>query len=172
MDIDHAMFEGLFVRALSADGAFAAELARVGYDTKAPAGSYSGPVFLQCLDLACGHVLPGQSRDEALRELGRRFVSGFRQTLVGRIATTALPLVGPARFLPQVPRRLASLRHDARVECSLTGPTSAALTFHDPLPLGPFFAGVLEAALRVAGATTPRTVVTARPDGYVITATW
>ncbi len=172
MDVDNAMFEALFQRLLVPSAALASELARAGYDTKVPVPRYPGPVFAACLDLARQHVVPQLERDAGLKELGRRFVAGFRQTILGRIATTALPILGPARFLPQVPKRFASLRSDAHVVCRITSPQSAELSFEDPLPLGPFFAGVIEAALDVARARNAQTQLRPTPSGYVVDARW
>lgn len=169
--VDNALFEGLFVRALDASGAFAAELAAAGYDRAAPVASYDGAVLVACLEVGHRHVYRALDAREAERELGRRFVGGFQQTILGRVVTTALPLLGPARFLPRLPTRFASLRRDASVEVKMTGPQSAQLTFADPWPLGAFFAGVLSAALGLA-KVSPRVDVHELPGGYRLDVAW
>lgn len=162
-DVDNALFEGLFVRALEVSGPLADELVRLGY---------SSSVLVACLQAAHRVLAPGSSEAEALHQFGTRFVEGFRQTILGRVATTALPILGPARFLQRLPGRFRSVRHDASVTVESTGATAAKLVFTDPAPLGPFFAGVVESALRLSGAAAPRVEVTTTPTGYVLSARW
>lgn len=170
-DVDHALFEALFARALDASGPFAQELAAAGYDRAAPREGYEATVLLACLAVARRHVYPALDEREAQRALGRRFVDGFRETILGRVVTTALPLLGPARFLPKLPSRFAAVRRDARVDVKMTGPASAELAFVDPVPLGEFFAGVLDGALRLA-RTSPRVTLHPAPGGYVVGLSW
>lgn len=149
-DIDQALFEGLFCRALNVSGALEEELRALGFDRRKQTPRYSGAVFVKCLDAACRSTLPTVELGAAQRQLGLRFVEGFRQTVLGKVVTTALPLLGPARFVRQLPGRFAAIRSDATVQIDSVTATGARLDFIDPLPLGHFFQGVLEGALRFA----------------------
>lgn len=171
-EVSHAMFEGLFARAVTVSPELAGELKACGYDMANPEAGASGAVFCACVEAARRTVHPTKSPDEGQRELGRAFVRGFRETILGRVLTTALPIVGPVRFLPRVPGRLASLRRDATVSVTVNGPTSATLHFADRQPLSSFFAGVIEGALLYSKARAPRVVVTVAPGGYRLDATW
>ncbi len=171
-EVDNALFEGLFVRALEVSGPLTNELARLGYDVKRPQPGYPASVLVACLGAAHRALAPDRDESEALRQFGTRFVEGFRQTILGRVATTALPILGPARFLQKLPGRFRSIRHDATATVESTGARSARLVFTDPVQLGPFFAGVVESALRLSGAASPRVEVIPSATGYVLMATW
>lgn len=171
-DIDNALFEGLFVRALEVSGPLVDELARHGYDLKQLQPSYPAPVLVACLRAAHRELAPTLDEGEALRQFGRKFVEGFRQTILGRVVTTALPILGPAMFLQRIPGRFRSIRHDATVTVEATGPGSATLVFTDPAQLGDFFAGVVESALRLSGVTSPKVEVHPSATGYSLLASW
>lgn len=168
-DVSQAIFEALFSEA---DATLAEALGRQGYDVKAPKTRYPGAVFAACVEAARAHLHPTLPTDEGLRALGRAFVSGFRKTILGRVVTSALPILGPARFLPRMPARFASIRSDATVTVELKGPTTARLTFKDPLPLGAFFGGVIEEVLRFARSPEPRVSVTRTSSGYLLDVSW
>lgn len=170
-DVDNALFEALFENALKPTHALDVELARAGYDRQKPVGRYPGPVLVACLQAAARVLQPGVPEPEAFRVFGRSFVEGFRRTILGKVATTALPILGPARFLPRLPGRFAAIRGDATVSVVVQD-RHADITFVDPLPLGPFFAGVLEVALKLSGATAPRIDLHPNTVGYVLEAHW
>lgn len=171
-EVSQALFEGLFARAVPLSPELARELKQCGYDVEHPEAGASGATFAACIEAARLSIHATKPADEGQRELGRAFARGFRETILGRVVTTALPILGPGRFLPRVPGRLASVRRDATVVVKVTGPTSASLHFVDPQPLSSFFAGVIEEALRFSKAREPRVVVTLEPGGYRLDATW
>lgn len=172
-DVDQALFEGPFKRALEVDATLASALLAHGYDTSRPVHHrYPGHVFAACVEAARAHLHAEVPPDEGLRQLGLTFVGGFRETILGRVVTTALPILGPARFLPKLPGRFRSVRSDATVVVEVTSPHTATLVFTDPLPLGPFFAGVVEAALRLAKGEQPTVALTPTPSGYRLEASW
>ncbi len=170
--VSQALFEGLFGRGLTVDATLDGVLRQHGYDTKKLLDRYPGPVFAACVEAARAHLHGDVPVEEGLRALGRAFVGGFRQTILGAVATTALPILGPARFLPRVPGRFATVRPDASVSVEVTSPSTARLTFVDPLPLGGFFAGVIEGALRLAKAPSPQIVLVTQPGGYRLEVSW
>lgn len=170
-DVSEALFEGLFARAVPRSTTLEVELRRLGYDLQHPLAGYPGPVFSACLEAARVELFPTRPPDEGQRALGLAFVNGFRETILGRVVTTALPILGPARFFPRLPGRLASLRRDASVVVEVKE-HAATLTFTDPLPVAHFFAGVIEGALGLARASAPRVVVVVLPNGYRLEASW
>jgi uncharacterized protein (TIGR02265 family) len=171
-DVDQALFEGLFGRALTVDATLAAALRGHGYDVSRPLDGYPGRVFAACVEAARAHLHPSLPHEEGLRLLGQAFVKGFRETILGKVVTTALPILGPANFLPRLPGRFRSIRSDASVVVEVKSPSSATLVFTDPQPLGGFFAGVIEAALRVAKAEQPVVRLSSTPSGYRLDVTW
>lgn len=171
-DVDNALFEALFGPPKELPTGLETEFVRLGYDRHRAIGRYPGDVFERCLRAAASALHPTLTVELGLRKLGQQFVGGFRETILGRVATFALPMLGPARFLPRIPSRFASIRTDATVKVTLAGPNTATLDFTDPLAVGPFFAGVIESALHLAGAATPHVELAGRAGGYVLTASW
>lgn len=170
--VDNALFEALFTRGLDVSRALEAELKQLGYDRQRPEARYPGAVLVACLEAARRATYAGLPEAEGFQRLGRHFIEGFRETILGRVATAALPLFGPARFLPRLPGRLRSLRDDVVVTVEVTSPRTARLSFADPLPVAHFFAGVIAGALEVGGGSAPRVEVSGAPGGYVLLAQW
>lgn len=98
------MFEGLYARALRPTGAFKEALRAKGYDLDHQKPSYPLAVWAACLDVSAGELYPGESRAAAWQQLGRRFIEGYFQTLVGRLIATTLPFMSAKLFLGRVPR--------------------------------------------------------------------
>ncbi len=166
---DNGLFEGLFVRALNVSGALAQDLKARGFDRAKIQPKYSSQVFFDCLEVARRHRFPDLPPQEGLKALGHTFFEGFRQTIVGSVATAALSFLGPRMMLPRVPGKLQSLRSDLKVSLEKRGPDDFALIARDPVQVGAFFAGALAEGLKAAGATGALVSSAPRPDGWVIT---
>lgn len=166
---ENGLFEGLFVRALDAQGPLEQELRERGFDRRRPRARYTSQVFRDCLEVARRHRYPDLTPAEGLRALGRDFIAGFRQTILGSVMTAALPLLGPRSMLTKVPARLQRLRSDMIVTVEQRSPDDFVLTAQDPQPVGDFFVGALEAGLRLAGAHGATVTSMARPGGWTST---
>lgn len=142
--VDNSMFEGLFVRALRPTEAMAAELKSVGYDLKNPQPQYKNHVWRQALEVARRHEYPTLSHDEGMRALGRRFVDGFFQTIIGKFVAVALPMLGSRMMQRRVPGMFKMARKDLEVSSVEESPTRYRLIFKDRNPSPEFVAGFLE----------------------------
>lgn len=100
-----SMFEGLYVHALRVDpeGAFADQLRGVGFDLREVRAQYDISVWVGGLDLCWRRQHPGLARYDAWRKIGRQFIEGYLETVVGRFIGVALPLMSAARFVPHIP---------------------------------------------------------------------
>lgn len=149
-----SMFEGLFVRALrvQSGSAFASDLRASGFDVEAVSPSYDISVWAACLDVAWQHVYPQESRDEAWRLLGRRFIEGYFKTAIGAVIAAVLPFMSPARFIDRVPFFLRTGLGGSNCEADLVGPGHARLTLIGPHPRAAILlAGVLEVCFERMG---------------------
>lgn len=165
--VDYVFFEALFVRSLEVTGALEQAMRERGFDRRIPQPRYTAKVLEDCLELARVAHLRDLGEEDGLRELGRRFVGGFRETLVGTVLTAALPLLGPRRMLAQVPKRLVRVRTDLEFELESSDGDVLVLRGKDPQPrLGGFFAGVIQQGLEVAGAKGHRVGLEPLQDGY------
>lgn len=165
---DNSLFEGLFARA-PVSGALEQQLKQCGYDRQRPQPKYSSAVFRECLEAARRDRHPELTPGDGLRALGHSFVADFQQTILGRVMTGALPLLGPRTLLARVPGRMQRLRADTLVTLQKLSPDEFVLEVRDRVQVGDFFAGVLEQALRVTGAVGARVTAASRPDGWAIT---
>lgn len=129
-----SMFEGLFLRALRVESgsAFASDLRSDGFDVDAVLPNYDISVWVTCLDVAWRHVYPYESRDEAWRLLGRRFIEGYFKTAIGAVIAAVLPFMSPGRFIERVPFFLRTGLGGSNCEADLVRPGHARLTLFGP----------------------------------------
>lgn len=123
-----SMFEGLFVRALRPTGAFKERLREKGYDLDRRQTSYPLAVFEDCLDVAAAELFPELDRAQAWERLGRLFIGGYFQTLVGRMISATLPFMSPRLFVGRVPRFMTTGLQGAEVRLEWTDARHATLT--------------------------------------------
>lgn len=142
--VDNSMFEGMFARALKVTDGMAAELRAAGYDVKAPQPRYPNHVWRQSLEIARRHEYPTLPQDEGLRALGRRFVDGFFQTIVGKFVAVALPMLGSSMMNRRVSGMFKMARKDLEVSSVEESPTRYRLIFKDKHPSPEFVAGFME----------------------------
>ncbi len=165
----HAAFEGMFDRALKPSGAFAADLLRLGYDPERPELNYPTPTWLKALDLARAHACPHLAPDAADRELGRRFIEGFLETITGKFVKLALPLVGPDAMIRRLPRYYGSTQSAGTTEVFEEAPRQYRVRFVNRYSRPEFLAGMLEA---VPGLAFRVTVLTHTAEGSELRVTW
>jgi uncharacterized protein (TIGR02265 family) len=158
------MFEGLFRLALDVrpDSAFADELRAVGFDLRDLKSRYDKDVWTASLDVAARHQYPELERYVAWRQLGRDFIAGYFETMIGRLIAVVLPLTSPERFLQNVPAFVRTGTSGVTTDVDLNADArTATLTFDGPhAGSSALMAGVVEVCferMKVAGGTfTPR----------------
>lgn len=171
--VPSSVLEGLFVRGLKAEGRLARELEALGYDMKKPEMDYSIQLWQRAVALARQEVYPELGDEEAYRLLGRALTSGFAQTLVGRVAAVALPMIGPVRALERVPRFLAMMgRSDIEVTLSPVGDKGRRIHLTDRYNRPDLMAGGLEQMMELAQVQPRITVEERSPEGYRLLIRW
>ncbi|HZI16733.1 MAG TPA: DUF2378 family protein [Myxococcus sp.] len=159
----HAVFEGLFHRALHPTGAFADALREAGYDLKRPQSRYPTHVWHACLEVARRHAFGSLPEAEGYRRMGHRFIEGWFETIIGKIIAVGLPLLGPERALERAPRTWSAAQPDLKMELRKQAERHWEATLREQGVLPDFCAGLLEGSARVAGA--PAASVTVRERG-------
>ncbi|HEY0094401.1 MAG TPA: DUF2378 family protein, partial [Archangium sp.] len=91
--IPSSVFEGLFVRGLEPHAQLSQGLRAEGYDPKCPEVDYPVQTWKRCVALARDLSFGELGDAEAYRLLGRKLTQGFTETLVGRVAAVALPMI-------------------------------------------------------------------------------
>ncbi len=147
-----SMFEGLYQRALKPDAELLEALKQAGWDPDAPKERYPMSVWVACLDASAAHLHPGVPRYDAWRLLGRVFIEGYFQTLVGRIILAVLPLMKPERFVDRVPNFVRTGLEEVVSEVDWVGPRHAVVTMHGPhAGASHVMAGVMEVCMERLG---------------------
>ncbi|MFP2963074.1 DUF2378 family protein [Myxococcus sp. 1LA] len=171
--IPASVFEGLFVRGLQAEARLLRELETLGYDSRRPELDYPVALWQRAVALARRERYAELGDEEAYRQLGRQGTFGFAQTLVGRVAAVALPMIGPARTLERVPRYLAMMgRSDVDVSMSAEGERGRRISLADRYNRPELMAGGLEAMLELANARPRITVEERSSGGYRLFVRW
>lgn len=128
----HSMFEGLFVRALKVGEPLASRLRERGFDLANPRPRYPMRVWEQCIDATIAELKLGPTREDAWVEMGRRFIDGYFQTLVGKFISTSLPFLNARSFMPRVPRFMTTGLDGVAISMVWEGPRVAKLTVLGP----------------------------------------
>lgn len=156
--VDAALFEGMFVRAIRPDAAFAAELRAAGFDLARIEPRYHPSVWRKALEIARRRLYADRPEERGYRELGNRFIEGYFETIIGKIISIPLSLVSPDRLIQRLPKTWKTTRPDVQVDAPLQeGPQRWRVRFHDQHSVPGFVAGIIEGASRRttmrAGAT-------------------
>jgi uncharacterized protein (TIGR02265 family) len=171
--IPSSVFEGLFQRGLDADARLTQALQAVGYDRRFPEMDYPVQVWKRCVAQARELVYGELNDEEAYRLLGRKLTQGFLDTLVGRVAAVALPMIGPAGVVSRLPRYLAMMgRPDLEVQSVPMGERGRLVTIPDVHNRPEFVAGALEVALERANCKPFLTVEGRSPTGFRLLVRW
>lgn len=141
--VDYSVFEGLFVRVFNPDAKFAEDLKAIGFDLKHPQLRYPAKVWHDALQVAHRHVYPAMKKEEAHRELGRRFIEGFFSTITGKVIAVALPFLGADALIKRIPKFSSMASRGTEVAVRKEG-DQWVLTYKGPFPDPDFVAGVLE----------------------------
>lgn len=167
-------FEALFNEAaFPVDAALAARLREEGVDPVALQASYPLATLRRTFEVVRAHALGALPEAEGMREVGRRWLAGFKQTAVGFVFRTTAPLFGPDRTLQTLPRYLSTAREDMPLEVHHEAPRRYRLRCLDPEASPHFLAGCLEGVLDASGAKGARVEVlpTATP-GLELIVSW
>ncbi len=149
--VRHSMFEGLYDRVLKPQGPFLARLVAAGFDPARPQLEYPVDVWLNCLDVSAAETYPNERSERAVWLLGRRFIEGYLETIIGKLISASFPFLSAASFVKKVPRFVSS-GIDAPTTLEWKTDRHARLTIlNTRWQSGPLMAGVIEVSLERIG---------------------
>jgi uncharacterized protein (TIGR02265 family) len=144
-----SMFEGLFAKHLKPTGAFKADLLAVGLDVDRILPEYPMAVWVACLDVTARHLHPQLDHLEAWKLIGADFITGFLDTIAGRIVAAALPFLSPKTFVDRAPRFMRLGVKELQSNIEWRSPTHAVVTLNGPHEGAAFLVcGVVEVCMR------------------------
>lgn len=157
--------EGLF-RALGPELSreVAPRLKQAGIDPANLLPAYPLPTWVAAVEIAAEAVSPGTSREEAVYQLGRRYLDGYAGTLIGRALLSMLKILGPARTLQRMTKNFRTANNYTETRLTEVGPQHYEL-WCSHVVHADYYRGLIEGALERTGATHPSARVAGRPDG-------
>jgi uncharacterized protein (TIGR02265 family) len=150
-------FEGIF-RALGPqlDPTLAERLRAVGIDPgQSLRPAYPLQVFLDAVRVIGEQRFPALAPAERDRSLGREFMDGYAQTMVGRAMVGMMRVIGPRRTLERLSRQFRTGNNFSETRLSERTPTQFELWCNQVSVPG-WYCGLLERGLEQAGAQGPR----------------
>jgi uncharacterized protein (TIGR02265 family) len=162
---DQSVFEGLFTNVLKPKGLFAEDLVAVGYDPQRPERTYPTRIWIEAVKVACRHACPGMSEPEALNRLGRLYIGGYLDTIIGRLIGVSLQVLGPEMLIKRLPRWSAMGASGIEISVAQQAPGVWKATWKDTYPLAEFIAGVMQGGAARAGFTSVE-LAAKRVDGF------
>lgn len=162
---DQSVFEGLFTNVLKPQGLFAKDLVAIGYDPQRPERTYPTSIWVEAVKVACRHVCPGMSEPEALNRLGRLYIGGFLDTIIGRLIGVSLQVLGPDLLIKRLPRWSAMGATGIDISVVPQGPGLWKVTWKDRYPLPEFIVGVMQGGADRAGFSSVE-LAEKRVDGF------
>jgi len=98
---------------------------------------------------------PDASPGERFLLLGRAFIEGYQQTMMGRALLRLMAVLGPRRVLSQATRNFRSACNYSRAEVKELGPCHFEMMVY-PVANPGWHVGIVTAGLQVAGAKNVR----------------
>ncbi len=167
------VFECLFLKGLNADGALAGLLRAEGVDVHSLEREYPIRVLNRCVDVTCAHLYPDLPIEDARLRLGRSFVQGFVQTLMGRVVAAGLPMLGPVRYLKRFPDHVLLDDSPLKVALVQLGERTFRMEFRNDFQvMSGFMSGVLLEWLKLARAEATITSERHSPMSFDLHITW
>lgn len=107
--------------------------------------------FIAFLDYAGERLAPGATQLEQAATVGRRFMDGYQQTMVGRAMVGALRVIGPWRTLERLSNKFRTGNNFSQTTLTRLGPTEAEFWVNLTARPG-WYVGLVGRGLELAGA--------------------
>ncbi len=146
-------FEGLF-RALGPrlDESLSSALREVGLDFQKPLQpAYPLAVFQEVVRLIGQRLYPELDTEGQAHAMGREFMDGYGQTMVGRAMVGMMRIIGPRRTLERLSRQFRTGNNFSETTLTQVGPSEFQL-WCNQVTIPGWYCGLLERGLELAGA--------------------
>lgn len=155
--IFYQTFEGIF-RALGPrlDAVLSERLRAVGIDPGLPLRpAYPLQVFHDAVRVIGEQLFAPLEPAQRARRLGREFMDGYSQTMVGRAMVGMMRVIGPKRTLERLSRQFRTGNNFSETRLTERTPTQFELWCNQVSVPG-WYCGLLERGLELAGASSPK----------------
>lgn len=117
---------------------------------------YPAELLPSWLDVMADELFPGEPRPKAHEAMGRRFVTGWKETLLGRAIVPLVKLLSPHRALGRLERNFASTDNFTRIVLEDAGPSAILMKFNDIVGAPHFYEGLLDEGASLSSARNPK----------------
>jgi uncharacterized protein (TIGR02265 family) len=125
---------------------------------------YPAAEFHKWIEYVAGAVYPDDRKEEAVRRIGHRAVSGLEEGLIGKALSAGLKLIGPRRSLQRVERIFKNNNNYQVATLLELGEREAKVKLSEVFGLPTYYQGLFEAAVAVIGAKDLRVTLLAAPS--------
>jgi uncharacterized protein (TIGR02265 family) len=155
------------------DSALTEELRVLGIDTSRPLlPAYPVDVLRNALVVGARRMSPGAADADALVALGRRYVEGYSETMVGRALKTAIRLIGPRRTLDRLAKQFRTANNYSETTVTHHAPGRSELWCNDVTHPN-WYIGLISGTIEVAGAKNVKVTLRSHDAaGAVFDVTW
>jgi uncharacterized protein (TIGR02265 family) len=112
--------------------------------------AYPQPVFTEVVSFLARELHPGLPPEAAICALGRGFMDGYGETMVGRAMMAMMRLIGPRRTLERVSRQFRTGNNFSETRLTPIGATEYHLWVNE-VRLPGWYIGILSRGLELAG---------------------
>ena len=126
--------------------------------------AYSLSVWVEVLSFVATQLHPGLALDEAVAAVGREFMDGYAQTLVGRAMVPMMRLIGPRRTLERVTRQFRTGNNFSETRLNQLSPSEFTLWVNE-VQLAGWYIGILSRGLELAGSREVKIELLSREAG-------
>ena len=122
-----------------------------GLDTSASLlPAYPLRVWIEVLSFVARQCHAGLAPDAAVAAVGRHFMDGYGETMVGRAMMAMMRLIGPRRTLERVTRQFRTGNNFSETKLTPVGATEYHLWVNE-VQLAGWYVGILSRGLEMAG---------------------
>ena len=126
--------------------------------------AYPLRVWIEVLSFVARELHPGLAPDTAVAAVGRTFMDGYGETMVGRAMMAMMRLIGPRRTLERVTRQFRTGNNFSETKLSLVGATEYHLWVNE-VQLAGWYVGILSRGLELAGGKEVKVELLQRDAG-------
>lgn len=147
--------EGLFIKGLGSTVTpqMKDHLRTKGLDLDKPLRpGYPAADFHKWVEYTASVVYPDDKKDEAIRRIGHRAVSGLEEGLIGKALAAGLKLIGPRRALQRVERIFKNNNNYQVATLLELSERDAKVRLSEVFGLPTYYQGLFEAVLALIGA--------------------
>lgn len=123
--------------------------------------AYPVEIFVSVVQHVARTLHPKLSLDDAIAQVGRGFMDGFRQTLIGRAMVGMLGIIGPHTALSRINRQFRTANNYTETRLTKEGPNQYRLWVNEVTMAG-WYVGIVSRGLEFSGVKSPKVELVAR----------